>query len=106
MYDLTWSRGIVRDWANMCTRAQLLAQEFDQFQDDLGVTFEKLTLEDALTFTVAASQNIPEAGKAWDRFKRLVRKAPWKQFLDEEAFRDVLLIGLRKGKAWRQASIF
>lgn len=106
MYDLTWARQVVRSWAVLCTRAQLLSGEFTAFQEDLGLSDKKITLEDALTYTLAASQGSAEATRAWNAFKKMERRAPWKQFATEDSFRDILVLGLRRGRLYRQACLF
>jgi hypothetical protein len=105
MYDLTWSRSRVDEMLMLCTRAQLTKREFDEIQDVFHVK-ARVSFEESLTYCLAASQGCLEAGRLWNRLKRVMHRPPTRAKPDERDLVDLYLFGIRKGKTWTQRALF
>jgi len=104
VYDLSWARQRVEDFLVLCTRAQLVGRDFIAWQERFEVK-NPIPLVDCLVFALAVSQGDADAHTLWENAKRLIKKPMNGGKPVENVYRDLYLIGYRKGRRWHQEGL-
>lgn len=71
-YDHTWAQGVVRRWAELCTRVQLLEIHYEQSCFNMGAFMALRGAENLLKdlpFIVMDGKDSPKARRVWRALK-------------------------------------
>jgi hypothetical protein len=83
-----------------------LKSEFELYQASYEVK-KPVDFEEALVYTLAASQGDSTAARAWNKVKRLGKPCGAEKESDvDNLWKTIYRYGLAKGRRWRQTSLF